>query len=90
MIAAWGMILAVAGASLLYLASPNQRAIARALPGKSLAAGGGVLLVGGLALLLQWAGPATAVFIWLTLAMLVWSVAPPLAAWLRRAGGEAR
>ncbi len=87
---AFGTMLAIVGALLLYLASPNQRATARALPGTALAVAGGAVLALSLAALLRWAGPATAVFIWFTIAMMVWTLAPPAAAWLRRPKQAAR
>lgn len=90
MIAALGASLSLLGGLLLYLASPNQRATARRLPRKPLAWCGTLLFVAGLAFLLGWAGPATAVFIWMTLAMLVWTITPPLAAWVLRPRGDAR
>ena len=82
-----GGLAAAAGASLLYLASPNQQATRRRPPRRRLAATGAA--AEGLALIcfLQVAGPATAVFIWMTVAMLVWSIVPLLAAW-RAAGAE--
>ena len=83
MIAVLGSAATLVGAILLYLASPNQRATTRKLPGRPIALLGLIALVGGLLLLLAWAGPATAVFIWLTLAMLVWSMVPAVAAWLQ-------
>ncbi len=81
----------VTGASLaLYLASPHQLIMKRPLPAPVLGWGGLAGLVLGLVLLLQWAGPATAVFIALTLAMLVLTVVPLAAAWLRRPKRHAR
>jgi uncharacterized membrane protein len=85
MIAAWiGAALVLAGAAALYLASPNQRLVFSPLPRRRIGWSGAVAIGAGLALLLQWAGPATAVFTAATLAMLVWSVVPPIAAWARR------
>ncbi|MCC2977951.1 hypothetical protein LK533_14870 [Sphingomonas sp. PL-96] len=83
MILAWtGAVLVMAGALACYAAAPHQKLLAR--PGRSRAPVGALLLVLGTALLLQWAGPATALFIACTLAMLVWSVVPLAAAWARR------
>lgn len=70
------------GCTAIYLASPNQRWLATALP--SLAARGiGVLslLLGGLSLL-QELQALTAVFVFATLVMLLFSLLPYLAAWL--------
>ncbi len=85
-----GMIVTIAAALALYAASPQQRLTARALPRHLLGWGGLAALLLGLVALLQWAGPATAVFIVLTLAPLVWTVVPPLAAWLRRPKGDTK
>ncbi len=84
-----GMAVVVAASLALYLASPQQLAVRRALPRRVLGRAGAAGLVAGLFLLLKWAGPATAVFIALTLVMLVWTGAPMLAAWLRRPKGDA-
>ncbi len=88
--AATGIAIIVAGALALYAASPQQRLTDRALPRRALAWGGFAALALGLAALLQWAGPATAVFILFTLAPLVWTVVPPVAAWWRRPRGDAK
>jgi hypothetical protein len=89
-VAAIGMATAVAAALALYAASPQQRLTRRNLPGAALGWGGLVGLAASLAILLQWAGPATAVFIMLTLATLVWTLVPPAAAWLRRPKGNSK
>ncbi|HWJ70557.1 MAG TPA: hypothetical protein VNS79_10975 [Sphingobium sp.] len=85
-----GGALTLGGAVLLYLASPNQQLAAgferRRLSGSL----GAIMLAGGLLLLFGVAGPATAVFIWFTLAMAVWSLVPLTAAWLRRPRQNAR
>ncbi|MBK6707926.1 MAG: hypothetical protein IPG54_10795 [Sphingomonadales bacterium] len=76
-----GAALALVSAFLFYLASPNRKiamAHAKAALLKSVAwAGLGVSLV----LLLLHYGPATAVFVAMTLAMLVLSIAPIAIAW---------
>lgn len=90
MLTAAGVLLSAVGASALYLASPNQRATARALPRTLLMLAGYALLIAGLIALLQWSGPATAVFIWVTVATLVWTLVPPIAAWLRQPKDDAR
>lgn len=79
-------LLACVGAVLLYLASPNQRWTGAAVPGRRLAVGGAGTLVLSLALLLGLAGPATAIFIWMALAMTMWSIVPLAVAWRRRRG----
>jgi hypothetical protein len=83
-LAGLGTACALAGGGLLYLASPHQRATARALPRRPLlATGAGAQLV-ALAAFLGAAGPAAAVFIWITAAMTVWSIAPLATVWRRR------
>lgn len=77
-----GAILVMAGAFLLYLASPNQTFIAAALPRRACRWFAGTVLLAGQAVLLGWAGPATAVFIALTFASLVWSIVPLVFMWL--------
>ena len=51
---------------------------------------GTLLLLLALALLLTVQGPATAVFTWATIAMLVWSIAPVAIGWWRFRRGAAR
>lgn len=79
--------LALAGAMALYAAAPHQRLLPKALP-RAGAAAGIAALAGSLALLLTISGPAAAVFVWITAAMTVWSIAPILVAWLKRPKGE--
>ncbi len=75
-------LFAVCGALLLYAAAPHQQLVRRPLPRRRpLALSGAVALLLSLALFLQVAGRAAAVFILLTLAMLVWSGAPLAIAW---------
>lgn len=83
-------LLVCVGAILLYLASPNQRWTGRPLAPRPLAGAGALALLVSLALLLGIAGPATAIFIWITLATTVWSLVPLAIAWLRRPAGEQR
>ena len=78
-----GVLTILAGSVLLYLASPNQCAIRKALPFRPAVWFGALLLLAGQAMLLTWAGPATAVFIGVTVAMTVWCLVPLLAAWRR-------
>ncbi|TXS94400.1 hypothetical protein [Parahaliea aestuarii] len=68
----------IAAALSLYLASPHQKLIARALPARVLASAGAVLIVASLYLLSRFFGTATSAFILLTALMLLWSL-PPLA-----------
>lgn len=82
-------VLIVLGAGLLYLASPNQRLYAAALPLRLLALTGMLLLLVALLLLLQFSGSATSVFILLTGVMLMWTVPPMVIGYLRhKRGGE--
>ncbi|MFC0205827.1 hypothetical protein [Novosphingobium soli] len=84
---AWlGACLVAAGALALYLAAPHQVLVAPGGPRRSFGWAGVALLVLGLVALLNWAGPATAVFIAFTFASLVWTLVPLLAAWLRHRG----
>ncbi len=69
------------GAMLVYLASPNQPLMGNAKRRKLAGWIGALLLIAGLVLLLASMRPANAVFTAVTLAMLVWSVAPLAAAW---------
>src|SRR5690606_37352012 len=84
MSAAIGSMLVVAGALALYAASPQQQLLQSSVSRRGSTWSGAVGLLGGLVVLLRWAGPATAVFIALTLASLVWTLVPPIAAWVRR------
>ena len=84
-----GVASGVTGAVLLYLASPNQRVTRRRTARKDLALAGVGAEAVSLAAFLAAAGPATAVFIWMTLAMLAWSIAPLLTVW-RDAKGARR
>lgn len=77
-----GVALVLLGAFLAYLGSPNQLVRAQPIPGRWAWMGVGAILL-GLVLLLQWAGPATTVFMVLTLVMLVWTLVPLTAAWLK-------
>lgn len=79
-----GGLLALFSSVLLYLASPNQRWGKLPFPPRLAGWGGLLFLVAGTAMMLRWAGPATAIFIVMTLAMTVWSLVPLVVAWLRR------
>ena len=85
MIAVLGGVVVVVGATLLYLASPNQRLAKARLPGRLLAWTGIAALASVLALVLRWAGPVASVFIVVTLAMVAWTVLPLIVAWWRGA-----
>lgn len=76
-----GMAIAMLSGILLYLASPNQLLWDRQLPSRLLALSGTIFASASLVLLLQWAGAATAIFILVTLVMLVWTFVPLAAAW---------
>lgn len=82
--------LALAGAFLAYAGAPNQRLTVAGGARPALAWGGIAMLGLSLALMLRRFGPATAVFVWMTAAMLVWSAVPLAVAWWRRPRGNAR
>ena len=81
-------LLVCAGTILLYMAAPTQKLAAKPLPRPCLV-GGWLALLLALAPLLAIMGPATAVFTWMTGAMLVWSVVPVAARWWRFRGEAA-
>ncbi len=84
-IALLSALMGVLGASLLYLASPQQQwRAAGPWPTRWRWLPGGACLVLSLALLLPLMGSGAAVFAWLTLAMLVGTAAPFLGAWRAR------
>ena len=83
------LLLGAIGAFLLYAGARNQRLTIAGGRHPALLKAGALLLVLSLALLWQWFGPATAVFTWMTVAMLVWSVAPLTIVWWRRPRGNA-
>lgn len=80
-----GGLLVAASAWLLYLAAPHQKWGRLPCPPAVAGWSGLALLLGGGALLLSWAGRATAIFILLTIAMTIWSVVPVTIAWWRGA-----
>lgn len=49
MIVTLALILTISGCAVVYLASPNQKWLGRALPGKPALVAGGLLLAGGVA-----------------------------------------
>ena len=78
-----GGVLVVLSALLLHLAAPHQQwGALRVRPALCGWSGAGALVI-GTALLMGWAGPATAIFIALTLLMTVWSIVPVAIAWWR-------
>lgn len=87
MIAWAGGLLILIAALLLYVATPHQK-LMRVPAGRPAAWGGWALLLIGLLLIGQWAGPATTVFIVMAAAMLVWTVVPLGVAWWRAASGD--
>lgn len=74
--------LLLAGALLAYAATKHQALFANRAPPRVGLLGGALVLIALVAFECV-AGPATAVFIWLTGLMLVWSLAPMLARWIR-------
>jgi len=82
-----GGLLVVISALLLYLAAPHQKWSTLPFPPRVAGWSGLAALGGGLALLLSWAGVATACFIAMTLLMTAWSIVPAALAW-RRDGGK--
>jgi glucose dehydrogenase len=81
MLVAAGDAATLMGAMLVYLASRNQPLMGNAKRRKLAGWLGAALLAAGLLLLLAGMRPASAVFTAVTLAMLVWSLAPLAAAW---------
>jgi len=73
----------MAGALGFYLASPNQKLRAQHLPLRVGAGVGAAGMLVSLLSLLQVAGPATSVYLLLTLLMFLWSVVPLIAGWWR-------
>ncbi|MFT3976880.1 MAG: hypothetical protein QM688_07180 [Sphingomonas bacterium] len=78
------LLLTVAGSALLYAGARNQRLIVAGEGRPVLRWSGAAMLLCSLLLMLGWFGPATAVFVWMTLAMFVWTLLPLGAAWWRR------
>ncbi len=82
-------LLLIAGCLGLYAATKHQALLAKpASPGVAWASG--ALLLTALLIFVCVAGPATAVFIWMTGAMFVWSLTPVAARWIRWKSGEGR
>ncbi|TDW64630.1 hypothetical protein EDF57_104429 [Novosphingobium sp. PhB55] len=85
-VVAGGLI--VLSAVALYLAAPHQAWGALPLSPRAMGWSGTAMLALGLALLLSWAGIATAFFIAFTLLMTTWSIVPIAVAWWRRSGED--
>ena len=91
MIAAWCAAAAIVGGAMgLYAGTRHQALIRPGVAARRCRIVGTLLLLLALALLLTVQGPATAVFTWATIAMLVWSIAPVAIAWWRFRRGAAR
>lgn len=91
MLLAWlGLLATLAGATAMYAGTPNQKLLREQASPRLWFRTGCGLWVSGLLLLLTWAGPATAIFMALTAAMLSWSLFPILLAWQhdRRGAGK--
>lgn len=78
-----GTLAIFAGGLLLYLASPNQCLWTGSVPARIVAWAGAAITLAGQVLLWLWTGPATALFVGVTVAMTVLTLAPLLAGWLR-------
>lgn len=74
------LALTIAGCVCLYLASPNQKWLAQAPPGKALLVAGGVLLAAGLAAWIAALRPLAGFFVALHVAMVCLFVFPYSAA----------
>lgn len=79
-----GALLTMIGAFLLYGGADNQRLSARGGRRPAFRIAGGAAFVLALPFLFGGLGPATAIFMWLILAMLIWSIVPLALAWWRR------
>lgn len=77
---ALGLLLALAGCTGIYLASPNQRWLAAAWPALPARIGGGLLLAAGLAALLRDFQAVVAGFVLATWLMLLFVLLPYLGA----------
>jgi hypothetical protein len=82
-----GALIVVSGVA-LYLAAPHQAWGALPLSPRAMGRCGAAILAVGFALLLNWAGVATAFFIAVTLLMTTWSIVPIAVAWLRHGREE--
>ena len=80
MVVVLALALTIAGCVCLYLASPNQKWLARALPGRSVLVAGGLLLAAGLAAWIAALRPLAGFFVALHVAMVCLFVFPYSAA----------
>lgn len=76
-----GSVVMLAASFLFYLASPNRKIGLKLSHPGALKLVGSFGLIAGLALILTWSGPATSVFIALTLIMFILTLAPLGIAW---------
>lgn len=81
---------AVAGTWLLYRMSPQQQWGSRAAPSRIAGISAGLLLILSLGLILPFMGTGAAIFSWLTVVMLVATLAPFIGAWRARSRKVAR
>lgn len=88
-VGAAAIVLALAGAFLAYAGGANQRLTVTGGARPALAWAGIAALAASLVLMLCRYGPATAVFVWMTAASLMWSLLPLAVAWWRRPRGNA-
>ena len=82
-----GLLAAVTGlaaATAAYLASPNQKLLARRPQARGMLVSGAVLAFASLLLMFGVLGPAAAIFAWLTLLMAAWTALPFLGLTARR------
>lgn len=86
MTVALSLAAAIAGALLVYLGY-RRREPGPQIGGTVGRAAGWLLLTLALGLMLSHFGPATALFVLLTAMMLVFTIAPPVAAWIARPRG---
>lgn len=89
LLATGAVVAGVAGALLVYLGAPNQRALGKPLAFRAAMGAGGLAIALSLALLLSVMGIATAIFALIVLLMLVWTLAP-FATLGRRTSGKRR
>ncbi len=80
MVAVLALVLTIAGCAGLYLASPNQRWLARALPGRPVLVTGCLLLAAGLAAWIVALRPLAGFFVALHVAMVCLFIFPYSAA----------
>jgi len=83
-----GLLLSLWGSMAFYLASPNQRWLAKAWPRRTAQlAGAALLILGGYCLLLTMQA-VTASFVFVTWLMLVFTALPYLGAWVGQGEGR--